>query len=164
MVNYRERIVASRLMFIDETWTKPIWRRCGVGHRAVKGSKPRCRMAAFRYDRITAPWFIDSPINGDAFQLYVEKSLVPTLQPDDIVMMDNLGSREGQGRARRHSSCGARLFFLRKYSPEPDRAVLPSSNIGVAKRQSEPSRPSTMQSLRSLTDTASSVHSTHLLQ
>ena len=48
-------------------------------------------MAALRHDRITAPWFIDGPINGEAFQLYVEKVLVPTLRPGDIVIMDNLG-------------------------------------------------------------------------
>jgi hypothetical protein len=28
-------------------------------------------LAAFRNDRITAPWLIDEPINGETFQLYV---------------------------------------------------------------------------------------------
>jgi len=36
-------------------------------------------MAALRHDRITAPWFIEGPINGEAFLLYIEKVLVPTL-------------------------------------------------------------------------------------
>ena len=49
-------------------------------------------MAALRHDRITAPWFIDGPINGEAFLLYIEKVLVPTLLHGDIVIMDNLGS------------------------------------------------------------------------
>jgi nitrate/nitrite transporter NarK len=30
-------------------------------------------LAALRHDRITAPWFIDEPINGETFQLYIEK-------------------------------------------------------------------------------------------
>ena len=32
------------------------------------------------------------PINGESFRAYVEQMLVPTLQPGDIVVMDNLGS------------------------------------------------------------------------
>jgi transposase len=53
-------------------------------------------LAALRYDRVTAPRLIDGPINGATFQLYVEKALVPTLQPGDIVIMDNLGSHRGR--------------------------------------------------------------------
>ena len=53
-------------------------------------------LAALRHDRITAPWFIDEPINGETFQLYIEKVLVPTLRPGDIVIMDNLGSHKGK--------------------------------------------------------------------
>ncbi len=49
-------------------------------------------LAALRHDRIDAPWLIDGPINGERFLVYVEKVLVPTLSPGDIVIMDNLGS------------------------------------------------------------------------
>jgi transposase len=75
-------------------------------------------LAALRHDRITAPWFIDEPINGEAFQLYVEKVLVPTLQPGDIVIMDNLGSHKGNAVCRAIRAVGARLFYLPKYSPD----------------------------------------------
>jgi hypothetical protein len=34
-------------------------------------------------------------IGGESFQTYVEKVLVPTLRPGDIVIMDNLGSHKG---------------------------------------------------------------------
>ena len=36
-LRYRHRIDPSRLVFIDETWTKPIWRRCAVGRHAARG-------------------------------------------------------------------------------------------------------------------------------
>jgi hypothetical protein len=36
-------------------------------------------------------WPLDGPINGESFRLYVEKVLVPTLGPGDIVILDNLG-------------------------------------------------------------------------
>ena len=29
-------------------------------------------LAALRHDRIEAPWFIEGPIDGDSFRLYVE--------------------------------------------------------------------------------------------
>jgi hypothetical protein len=51
-------------------------------------------MAALRHDRITTPWFIEGPINGEVFLLYVKKALLPTLRQGDIVIMDNLGSQK----------------------------------------------------------------------
>ena len=75
-------------------------------------------LAALRHDRITAPWLIDGPINGETFQLYVEKVLVPTLWPGDIVIMDNLGSHKGKAVRRAIRAAGARLFYLPKYSPD----------------------------------------------
>ena len=53
-------------------------------------------LAALRHDRIDAPWVIDGPINGELFRLYVEKVLAPTLQPGDIVILDNLGSHKSK--------------------------------------------------------------------
>src|SRR4051812_11418871 len=70
-------------------------------------------MAALRHDRITALRFIEGPINGEAFLLYIEKVLVPPLRRGDIVIMDNLGSQPSQGFSAE--------ILARS---EPDRAVL----------------------------------------
>lgn len=75
-------------------------------------------LAALRRDRIDAPWFIEGPIDGDSFRLYVEKVLLPTLRPGDIVVMDNLGSHRGKIVRQLIRSAGAKLFFLPKYSPD----------------------------------------------
>ena len=75
-------------------------------------------LAALRHDRVTAPWLIDGPINGDSFRVYVESVLVPTLRTGDIVIMDNLGSHKGHAVRRAIRSAGARLLFLPKYSPD----------------------------------------------
>jgi putative transposase len=124
---YRERIDLSRLVFIDETWTKtnmaPLRGWAPLGQR-IKAKVPHGHwktmtfLAALRHDRITAPWFIDGPINGETFQLYIDKVLVPTLQPGDIVIMDNLGSHKGKAVRRAIRVAGARLFYLPKYSPD----------------------------------------------
>ena len=123
---YQGRIDPSRLVFIDETWTKtnmaPLRGWAPRGQR-IKAKVPHGHwktmtfLAALRHDRITAPWLIDGPINGDCFRLYVEKVLVPTLRPGDIVIMDNLGSHKSNAVRRAIRAAGARLFFLPKYSP-----------------------------------------------
>jgi transposase len=124
---YRSLVDPSRLVFIDETWTKtnmaPL-RGWGPRGERLKAKVPHGRwrtmtfVAALRCDRIEAPWLIDRPINGERFRTYVEKVLLPTLRPTDIVVADNLGSH--RGRAVRHliRSVGAKLFFLPKYSPD----------------------------------------------
>ncbi len=75
-------------------------------------------LAALRHDRIDAPWLLDGPINGESFRIYVEKVLVPTLKPGDVVIMDNLGSHKGKAVRQAIRSAGAKLFFLPKYSPD----------------------------------------------
>jgi transposase len=75
-------------------------------------------LAALRHDRIDAPWVVDGPINGELFRLYVEKVLVPTLKPGDIVILDNLGSHKGHAVRSAIRAVGARLFFLPPYSPD----------------------------------------------
>ena len=75
-------------------------------------------LAALRHDRIDAPWFIEGPIDGESFRTYVEKVLLATLRPGDIVVMDNLGSHKGKIVRQLIRSAGAKLFFLPKYSPD----------------------------------------------
>ena len=75
-------------------------------------------LAALRHDRLTAPWLIDGPIDGLSFLQYVEKVLVPTLAPGDIVVMDNLGSHKSKAVRDAIWSVGARRLFLPAYSPD----------------------------------------------
>jgi putative transposase len=75
-------------------------------------------LAALRRDRVEAPWLLDGPINGERFQIYVEKVLVPILAPGDIVIMDNLGSHKAKTVRQTIRNAGARLVFLPKYSPD----------------------------------------------
>jgi transposase len=75
-------------------------------------------LAALRHDRIEAPWLIDGPINAERFRLYVEKVLLPTLRPGDIIVLDNLGSHKSKALRHIVRAAGARLLFLPKYSPD----------------------------------------------
>jgi len=67
---------------------------------------------------MVAPMVLDGPINGIAFQAYVDQVLVPELEPGDIVVMDNLGSHKGAGVRAAIEAAGASLLYLPPYSPE----------------------------------------------
>ena len=101
-------------------------------------------LAALRHDRIDAPWLLDGPINGESFRTYVEKVLVPTLKPGDIVIIDNLGSHKGKAVRRAIRAAGAKLFFLPKYSPDlnPIEQVFAKLKHCCARPPREPSTPS----------------------
>ncbi len=58
------------------------------------------------------------PDKWAAVPVYVEQVLVPTLKPDDLVIMDNLGSHKGSAVRRAIRRAGAKLFLLPKYSPD----------------------------------------------
>jgi transposase len=126
-MKYRGRLDPDRLVFIDETWVKtnmaPLRGWAPKGER-LEGKVPHGHwktstfLAALRSDRVEAPWLLDGPVNGQSFRLYVEKVLAPTLQPGDIVVMDNLGSHKGKAVRQAIRAAGAKLLFLPKYSPD----------------------------------------------
>ena len=124
---HQHEVEVSRLVFIDETWTKtnmaPLRGWCPKGER-LKTKVPwghwntMTFLAALRHDRIEAPWLLDGPIDGESFLVYVEQVLVPTLRPGDIVIMDNLSSHKRKAVRQAIRDAGARLLFLPKYSPD----------------------------------------------
>ena len=75
-------------------------------------------VAALRNTGLVAPMVLDGPINGVAFQAYVDQVLVPDLRPGDIVVMDNLGSHKGAGVRTAIEAVGASLLYLPPYSPD----------------------------------------------
>jgi transposase len=117
----------QRLVFIDETWASTnMARRYG---RAPRGQRLRMSVphghwktttfvGALRLTGMTAPMVLDGPINGPAFQAYVDQVLVPELKPGDVVVMDNLGSHKGASVRNSIEAAGARLLYLPPYSPD----------------------------------------------
>ncbi|MGY4502214.1 hypothetical protein ACVWYH_006171 [Bradyrhizobium sp. GM24.11] len=87
-------------------------------------------------------------MNAVAFLAYVEQVLVPTLNPDDIVVMDNLPAHKGAAVRAAIEACGASLLLLPPYSPDfnPIENALPNSNRACAKPPPGPSTPSKSQS------------------
>ena len=67
---------------------------------------------------MVAPMVMDGPINGDWFETYVERLLVPTLTRGDTVIMDNLSSHKRKSVRDKIEAAGAKLLFLPPYSPD----------------------------------------------
>lgn len=67
---------------------------------------------------MTAPFVYDGAMNGSVFLAYVEQVLVPTLEPGDVVIMDNLPAHKVAGVRDAIETAGASLLFLPPYSPD----------------------------------------------
>lgn len=75
-------------------------------------------IAAIGLDGLHAPWVLEGALDGEAFRLYVREVLAPTLQPGDILLLDNLATHKVSGITDLLAARGARLEFLPPYSPD----------------------------------------------
>src|SRR5699024_7223970 len=75
-------------------------------------------IAGLRLDGMSAPMLIDGAMDGAAFAAWVERLLVPTLAPGDIVVLDNLPAHKVTAARRSIESAGAMLLLLPPYSPD----------------------------------------------
>jgi transposase len=117
----------ERLIFIDETGvdTKMARRfgRSPRGERCLAAVphghwKTTTFTAGLRLNGITAPFILEGPMDGDGFLAYVEQVLVPTLEPGDIVIADNLPAHKVPGVQEAIENAGASLRYLPPYSPD----------------------------------------------
>lgn len=117
----------AHLVFLDETGvTTNLLRRYGRAPRGMRvyDDAPFARwqtstfIAALRVTGLTAPGVFDGAIDGPSFLAYVEQILVPTLQPGDIVIADNLSAHKVAGVRRAIEDAGATVIYLPPYSPD----------------------------------------------
>lgn len=117
----------GRFVFLDESGvTTDLIRRYGRsprGHRLIDHApfgrwQTHTILAALRVDGLTAPAVFDGPLDHATFLAYVEQVLVPTLRPDDIVVLDNLVIHKHPGARAAIEHVGAQVRFLPPYSPD----------------------------------------------
>ncbi|MGH7511240.1 MAG: IS630 family transposase [Gemmatimonadales bacterium] len=117
----------TRFVFVDESSANitltPRYGRAPKGVRA-QGAAPRnyrhntTLVAALTQAGLQAPMTLAGPLDGDAFASYVQQVLVPTLQPGQIVILDNLSVHKRADIRARIERAGAMLLFLPAYSPD----------------------------------------------
>lgn len=117
----------ERFVFVDETGAATnMVRRYGWAPRSERlvTAAPHGHwrtttfVAGLRSTGLVAPLVLDGPMNGAAFLAYTEQFLAPTLQPGDVVVMDNLGAHKVAGIAEAIRTAGASVLYLPPYSPD----------------------------------------------
>lgn len=121
------QLPSDRFVFVDECGSNlaltPLYARAPKGQRA-QGSVPRNRgknttlIAALSLHGIGAAMILEGSTNTTAFELYVEHMLAPTLQPGQIVVMDNLQAHKGARVRLAIEAKGCQVLFLPGYSPD----------------------------------------------
>jgi transposase len=117
----------DKLVFLDETWAKTNMTRprgrslCGtrlIADVPFGRWQTTTFLAALRSSGLTAPLVVDGALNGAIFLRYVEQHLAPTLQPGDLVILDNLSTHKVAGVREAIEKAQARLLYLPPYSPD----------------------------------------------
>jgi transposase len=134
----------AKLVFIDETGASTkmtrLYGRAPRGRRLFAKApfghwKTTTFVAALRRDGLTAPMVLGGPMTGQAFLAYVEQVLIPTLKPDDIVVMDNLPAHKiGPVRAA-IAAAGAQFFLLPPYLPDMNPIEMAFAKLKTLLRQ-----------------------------
>src|SRR3954452_24526576 len=119
-------IEPERLIFVDESGAKTSMTRthgrAPVGER-VHGAVPGhwdsvTLICALRLSGVTAPVVFQGATDTPAFQSYVEQVLVPALEPEDVVIWDNLKPHKARAVVAAVEEVGAMVVPLPPSSPD----------------------------------------------
>ena len=117
----------TRFKFVDETSTNLTYcrryARAEGGQRAhqatpLHGGPNVTLVAALTPTGLQAAMTVSGAVNGEVFAAYLSQVLGPTLEPGDVVVLDNLPAHKVAGLAELVEARGARLLYLPPYSPD----------------------------------------------
>jgi len=116
-----------RLVFIDESGAKTnLTRTRGRSERGkrLKGFAPlghwhtTTMISAVDLAGVRASMVLDGATDTEAFCVYIERVLAPTLRGGEIVVMDNLQPHKHPRVRQAIEAAGATLVYLPPYSPD----------------------------------------------
>jgi len=118
---------ASKLVFLDECGSNialtRLYARSPKGKRAC-GAIPRNRranitlLASLSLQGMGEAFILEGSADGQAFEIYIEQILAPSLQAGHIVILDNLSTHIGEKVRQAIEARGCQLLFLPSYSPD----------------------------------------------
>ncbi len=117
----------GRLLFVDECGTHtslaPIYGYAPRGER-LSVSVPRNRgenttlLSSMTLEGMGPSLAVEGPTTARVFETYVEKVLIPSLEPGQIVVMDNLSAHRPKRIRELIEQHGCELLYLPTYSPD----------------------------------------------
>jgi len=121
------RFDVRRLVFVDESGfhiaMDRLRARAPRGQRAY-GKVPRNRgknltlIASMSLHGMGGTMVVEGSTDAEAFEVYVEHFLAPTLQQGQVVVFNNLGAHKPQRIRELIEDRGAQVLFLPSYSPD----------------------------------------------
>jgi transposase len=122
-----QAIAAERWVFVDECGSHlaltPLYARAPKGERA-SGSVPRNRghnttiLGALSWQGLQAAMTLEGAADGLAFEAFVAQVLVPTLEPGQMVVMENLSIHKRDTVRALIEEAACQVLFLPAYSPD----------------------------------------------
>jgi transposase len=118
---------AGKVVFLDETAVKTnMTRTHGYAPRGqrLEGQAPYRRwqtttfLGALRAGGFLAPLVVDGAMTSELFVAYLQRVLIPELQPGDVVVLDNLSCHRQATVRGRIEGAGCTVEHLPAYSPE----------------------------------------------
>ena len=115
------------LKFLDEsgvtTQMTRLWGRAARGERVTEATpdgrwQVLTTLGTISLRGIEAAMTVPAATDGDVFRAYVEQVLCATLQPGDVVVMDNLSAHKVAGIQELIEARGAHVIYLPPYSPD----------------------------------------------
>ena len=120
-------IDSASFRFIDESGAKTnmvrLHGRCPQGQRLLSKApaghwQTTTMIAAIGLDGVHAPFALEGAVDAEAFGVYVEQVLLPTLHGGEIVVLDNLSCHKHPRVRELIESAGAEVWYLPPYSPD----------------------------------------------
>ena len=144
----------AQVVFLDETSTHTsLGRHYARAPRGVRayGSVPRNHghnitlLAALTPDGIGPSMTITGSIDSAAFTAYVQRFLVPSLQPGQVVILDNLSAHKSAPARQLIEAAGCELRFLPAYSPDFNPIELAFAKLKARLRAAAARDPDTLE-------------------
>ncbi len=117
----------EQFVFVDESGTHTSLTRLygwAPHERRATGAVPRNHgknttlVAALTPDGLQTPWLIEGAMDTATFEWYIAEQLAPTLQPGQVVVLDNLSAHKAESIRQALAARGCELLFLPPYSPD----------------------------------------------
>jgi transposase len=100
------------------------WCEAGQRFEALKSGRRTGRInliAAYHERQLQAPFTVEGACNRVVFETWLETCLVPQLQPNQVVILDNATFHHGGRVAEIIAVAGCHLLYLPPYSPDFNR-------------------------------------------
>jgi transposase len=97
------------------------WNQKGERFYSLKSGRRQGRVnmiAALCNQKLIAPFTVEGACNRTVFEMWLETILLPTLEPGQVLVMDNATFHKGGRIFQLIQDAGCQLLYLPPYSPD----------------------------------------------